>query len=360
MHPRELLISHYMVPYLVKAGYAAWVQGPRTVGNDLRLEHELAVHDVAAGVARLRELGFERIVLLGNSGGASLFAFYNHQATQPAELRIARTPGGRPTKLPEAELLPVDGFVFIAPHPGQGKLVLAGIDPSVTDENDPFLVDPSLDPFSAANGFASATEGGATYAPDFIARFRVAQKERVARIDQFAKGLIREKMEAKKRGKDGAGTREDAQKAALGAMFNVWRTDADLRAFDLKLDPSDRRWGTVWGADPVASNYGSVGFARICTPESWLSTWSGLSSNASFDKCGGAITQPSLLIYYTGDNTVFPADVTAIFATIAASDKQRKDVRGNHHGQPLKRDEPVGQDIAGAHIVEWLQQRFPH
>ena len=359
MHPRELLISHYMVPYLVKAGYAAWVQGPRTVGNDLRLEHELAVHDVAAGVKRLRELGFERIVMLGNSGGASLFAFYNHQASLRADQRITRTPGGRPTKLPETELPPVDGFIFIAPHPGQGKLVLAGIDPSLTDEKDPFSIDPSLDPFSEANGYRPPADGGATYATDFIVRYRAAQKDRVARIDQFAKGLIRDKMDAKKRGKDGAGTREDAQKAALGAMFTVWRTDADLRCFDLKLDPSDRRFGTVWGADPIASNYGSVGFARICTPESWLSTWSGLSSNASFEKCGEAIMQPSLLIYYTGDNTVFPADVQAIFDSIGAQDKQRHDVRGNHHGQPIKRDEPVGQDIAAVHIAGWLQQRFP-
>ena len=97
MHPRELLISHYMVPYLVRDGFAAWVQGPRTVGNDLRLEHELAVHDVAAGVRRLRELGFERIVLLGNSGGAAMFAYYAQQASLPPEQRVARTPGGRPT-----------------------------------------------------------------------------------------------------------------------------------------------------------------------------------------------------------------------------------------------------------------------
>ena len=358
MHPRELLISHYAVPYLVQNGYAVWVQGPRTVGNDLRLEHELAVHDVAAGVKRLREVGFERIVLLGNSGGASLFAFYNHQASLPADQRIARTPGGRPTKLPETELLPVDGFIFVAPHPGQGKLVLAGIDPSVTDEKDPFSVDPALDPFSENNGYKPAADGGATYAPDFITRYRAAQSVRVARIDQFAMGLIREKMEAKKRGKDGGGTRADAQQAALGSMFNVWRTDADLRCFDLKRDPSDRRFGTVWGVDLIASNFGSVGFARICTPESWLSTWSGLSSNASFDKCGSAISQPSLLIYYTGDNTVFPGDVQAIFDSIGSSDKQRHDVRGNHHGQPLKRDEPLGQDIAGAHIIEWLQARF--
>ena len=180
----------------------------------------------------------------------------------------------------------------------------------------------------------------------------------MARIDTFARALISERREARTRLKDG-GSRDDAQRAALGAMFNVWRTDADLRCFDLKLDPSDRRWGTVWGVDPIASNFGSVGFARICTPESWLSTWSGLSSNASFDKCGSAIKQPTLMIEYTGDNTVFPGDADGIYAAIAATDKERQRVRGNHHGQRINRGEPVGQNVAGAHVVEWLQQRFP-
>lgn len=141
-------------------------------------------------------------------------------------------------------------------------------------------------------------------------------------------------------------------------MFNVWRTDADLRCFDLKLDPSERRFGSVWGADPIASNYGSVGFARICTPESWLSTWSGLSSLASFERCGHSITQPVLLLEYTGDNSVFPADVDAIYATLAATDRERDRIRGNHHGQPLKSGEPSGQDVAGERIVRWLQARF--
>ena len=56
-HPRELLVTHYMVPFLLDAGYAVWVQGPRTIGNDLRLEHELAVFDVAAGMRALRDQG---------------------------------------------------------------------------------------------------------------------------------------------------------------------------------------------------------------------------------------------------------------------------------------------------------------
>ena len=355
MHPRELLVSHYMVPYLVGAGVACWVQGPRTVGNDLRLEHELALHDVAAGMVRLRELGFARIVLLGNSGGAPLFAFYNQQSLREGAHRIERTPGGRPTRLAEATMPAADGFIFIAPHPGQGKLLLNMIDPSVTDESDPLSIDPELDPFSAANGFRAAPDS-AQYSDGFIARYRAAQRQRVERLDGFARSLIAARQDARKRLK--AGDAAAALPAALSGVFEVWRTDADLRSFDLRLDPSDRRWGSVWGAEPLASNLGSVGFARVCTPESWLSTWSGLSSNASFERCGSAIGQPAITIEYTGDNSVFPSDLDGIAETIGSGDRVRHRLRGNHHGQPLAGDEESGQQIAGALIVDWMRSRF--
>src|ERR1700744_4661686 len=202
---------------------------------------------------------------------------------------------------------PFDGLIFVAPHPGQGKLLLNCIDPSVVNEADPTSVDASLDPFGPDNGFRPYPERS-SYRPDFIARYRIAQERRVERIDQMARAMIKERMGAKARSKiEPSGL--DAMRAAFNAIFQVWRTDADLRCFDLELDASDRRWGTVWGSDPVASNLGAVGFARVCTPESWLSTWSALSSNASFERCGSAITQPSLVIYYTGDNTVFPSDI---------------------------------------------------
>src|SRR5437588_9224625 len=72
MHPREFMACHYLIPDIVESGCAAWSQGSRSVGNDLRLEHEVALFDVAAGLNFLRAQGFKKIVLLGNSGGASL------------------------------------------------------------------------------------------------------------------------------------------------------------------------------------------------------------------------------------------------------------------------------------------------
>ncbi|MDR0216013.1 MAG: alpha/beta hydrolase [Comamonas sp.] len=357
MHPREMAITHYLVPSVLDAGCACWVQGPRSIGNDLRLEHEIALLDVAAGMTHLRDLGYQRIVLLGNSGGAGLYAFYNQQSHASPEQRIARTPGGRPTNLAEAQMPTVDGMIFVSPHPGQGKLLMSGIDPSVVDENDPMQIDASLDPFSTANGF-DVTTGRGHYEPGFVERYRMAQEVRVARIDERARALLKAKQEAKQRIKAGSGTEVDRRVAAHAPIFQVWRTDADLRSWDISLDPSDRKTGSLWGKDPFVSNWGSVGFGRVVTPESWLSTWSGLSSNAALEKTLDALHQPTLLLEYTGDQCTFPTDIQAIYQQIPSACKQHLRVRGNHHGMALSRDEEPGQRVAGRHIADWLRNHM--
>lgn len=350
MHPREFMACHYLIPDIVESGCAAWSQSPRSVGNDLRLEHETALFDVAAGLTFLRAQGFRRIVLLGNSGGASLYAFYIQQSSREAAGRIERTPGGRPTKLSTLSMPEVDGVLFVAPHPGQGALLMGCIDPSVTDERDPLSVDRTLDPLSEANGFSP---GNARYSREFLERYREAQRARVARLDAAARMLIAERMDAKQKVKDGA-TDDLRRRAAHTPIMTVWRTDADPRCFDLSLDPSDRTFGTLWGKDPFASNYGAVGFARSCTPDAWLSTWSGLSSNAALAKTAPAIGQPTLLIEYTGDNSTFPSVISEIYGQIAASEKMHLCIRGDHHGRALAAGDEPGRYIAGCEISRWL------
>ena len=357
MHPREMSVTHYLVPAVLDAGCACWVQGPRSIGNDLRLEHEIALLDVATGMQHLRSLGYEDIVLLGNSGGGSLYAFYNQQARLAPESRIARTPAGRSTGLGEAEMPTVDGFILVSPHPGQGAILLRGLDPSVVDENDPMSVDPALDPFSVENGYDMETRT-AKYEPEFLDRYHAAQIERAKRIDIRARELLAARQQARKRVKDGTGSLSDRRIAAYAPIFHVWRTDADPRAWDTSVDPSDRKAGSLWGNDPFVSNWGSVGFGRVVTPDSWLSTWSGLSTNASFDKCAASITAPTLLIEYTGDQCAFPEDLETIYRDISAADKQRIRVRGNHHGMALSRGEPSGREVVAEQIGRWLRERF--
>jgi hypothetical protein len=354
MHPREFMACHYFIPDILNAGFAAWSQSPRAVGSDLRLEHETALFDVAAGLKFLREQGFKRIVLLGNSGGAGLYAFYGQQSVLAPESRIARTPGGRPTNLAALNMPEADGFIFAAAHPGQGMLLMGCIDPSVTDENDALSVDPALDPLSTANGFAEPPRAS-RYSAEFLARYRAAQRERVARLDAIARGMIEARLSARRHAKE-SGDPAQRRRGAHTPLMTVWRTDADPRCFDLSLDPSDRAYGSLWGKDPFASNYGSVGFARVCTPEAWLSTWSGLSSNASLAKMLPAIRKPALLIEYTGDVSTFPTTAVEIFAAIGSPQKHHVRIRGDHHGRSLTTDEEPGRYAAGRAIQRWLDE----
>ncbi len=356
MHPREFMACHYLIPDIVASGCAAWSQGSRSVGNDLRLEHELALLDVAAGMHFLKQQGFNKIVLLGNSGGASLYSFYVQQSSLEGDRRLARTPAGRPTNLAALTMPEIDGFVFVAPHPGQGLLLMGCIDPSVTDERDPLAVESSLDAIDLRNGFAEPP-ASSKYSAEFLQRYRAGQRARVARLDAIAKDLIATRLDARKKAKAGA----DEHLRRVGAhtaIMTVWRTDADPRCFDLSIDPSDRAYGTLWSKDPRASNYGAVGFARNCTPEAWLSTWSGLSSNAALAKTAPSIQQPTLLVEYTGDVSTFPSVAKEIFGAIGSSQKSHVRVRGDHHGRALTDGEELGRTLAGRKIAEWLRQHF--
>lgn len=357
MHPREFLATHYLVPELLEAGYSVFTQTSRAVGSDLRLEHEITLLDVAAGLSFLRESGFGKIILIGNSGGASLYSFYNEQSLLAPAERLGRTPGGRPTGLTALEMPEADGIILVSPHPGQGIVLMNCIDPSIMDEADPLSIDPALDFLDPGNGYAPCPSG-AHYPLPFVERFRAAQRERVSRLDARARALIDDRLQARARAKN-AGSRADRIRGAHTTAMTIWRTDADLRCWDLSLDPSDRAVGSIWSSDPYATNFGVVGFARFCTPEAWLSTWSGLSSQANMFRTAAAIEQPLLLIEYSGDQVVFPADVERIFSASPSTDRTRHRFRGDHHGQPLAEGEEPGRTAAGRAIREWLASRFP-
>ena len=357
MHPREFLATHYLVPELLAAGYAVFTQTSRAVGSDLRLEHEITLLDVAAGLGFVREKGFGKIVLIGNSGGASLYSFYNEQSLRSPTDRYSRTPGGRATGLGDVTMPPADGIVLVSPHPGQGVVLMNCIDPSVVNEADPLATDPALDFLDPANGYAPAP-AGAHYDGSFVERYRKAQRARVERLDATARNLIDERLAARKRGKAG-GTREDRVRGAHTTAMTIWRTDADLRCWDTSLDPSDRSIGSIWSSDPYATNFGVVGFARFCTPEAWLSTWSGITSRANMFTTAASIEQPLLLIEYSGDQVVFPADVERIVTAVPSKDVIRHSFRGDHHGQPLMDGEVPGRASAGQAIRDWLADRFP-
>jgi pimeloyl-ACP methyl ester carboxylesterase len=173
MHPRQDMTRHPAIPALLQNGHSVWAQTGRNVGNDLTLVHESALLDVAAGVERLREQGYEQIVLVGISGGAGL-----------------------------------------------------------------------------------------------------------------------------------------------------------------------------------------GGFGRLTTPEAWLSTWSGITSNASLERSLRGVTVPTLLIEYTGDCSVFPSDVAQALEALAAEDVTHQQIRANHFGGPIRRGEEPGIPATVAELTGWAGERF--
>ncbi|WP_021591360.1 hypothetical protein [Actinomadura welshii] len=357
MHPREDVTHHPLSGPLLRAGYAVWTQGTRSVNNDLNLLHEQAVLDVAAGQSFLREEGFESVVTLGHSGGGTLFAFYQEQASAPPAERLDRSPSGKPTPLPEAPMPTPDGALFVAPHPGQGVLLSRLIDPSVTDETAPLSVDPALNLYESKNGFVNAP-AMSSYDHAFLESYRAAQSARVERIDAHAQELLADARRARgafAQSKDAA----DRRRAIAPRVIAVYRTDADPRCVDLSLDRNERPYGSLFGNRPDLTNYGLIGFARLTTPDAWMSTWSATTSRANFVRNAPGVRSPALLIEFTGDQACFPSDAREMYDALGSLDKQHVKVPGRHFGQPIREGEPTGIELSAERIVRWMQERFP-
>lgn len=353
MHPRQSVTHHPMIPLLLHTGVSVWTQTSRSVNNDIALVHEQALLDAAAGMQFLRANGFESLVTFGHSGGGALYAFYIEQAALTPELRIDLTPAGRPIALAGAHMPIPDAAIFLAPHPGQGQVLVHCIDPSVADEDDPMSRDPELDMYDGANGFRTPPET-AHYSAEFLDRYRQAQRERVARIDDRARSLATEATQARTRFAE-SGAAQDRRLSLAPRIITTYRTDADPRYVDLSIEPNDRQYGSLFGRRPDLINYGLVGFGRLTTPDAWLSTWSVNTTNADFVRCAAGVHMPTLFIDFSGDQAAYPNDSQRMFDALATRDKTRHTVRGQHFGQALTESEPTGYVAAARHISEWLE-----
>src|SRR5438045_2587854 len=191
MHPRGDFLRHYVVPPLTSRGYAVFCQNSRYLNNDTDMVHERLLFDIAAGMRHLKGSGFERIVLLGNSGGGSLLAFYQSQASRKPEERLSATPGGERIDLREEVMPEGDLYIAVAAHLGEGRFMLNVIDASVIDEGDPACSDPAWDMYNAANGYRPYPEAS-SYDRSWLAEYRLRQRERNQRLDEVARGYLDE------------------------------------------------------------------------------------------------------------------------------------------------------------------------
>ena len=96
------------------------------------------------------------------------------------------------------------------------------------------------------------------------------------------------------------------------------------------------------------------GFARYQTPRAWLSTWSGLSSQADLMANLPKLSLPTLIVAYTGDNACFPDESEAMYAQSPAQDKHIDFAEATHFGRPLS-----GRQQALEKVTKWMRERFP-
>jgi hypothetical protein len=364
MHPRTDQTQHYSILPLARAGCAVLGHAGRAVNNDTATVHEPLLLDVAAGVRHLREeVGCEIVLLLGSSGGAPLAAFYQWQAAATPPSRLAQTPAGDQFDLNGFALPPADGVILLGGHLGEGELLLKWIDPSVYDERDPLSVDPALDMYDAMNGFQTPPKPSA-YSADFIAEYRGAQRARVARLDAFARQVIGAQRVSRKLLAD-PDPRLDpvtlARQSGAGWHMVLYRTTADPAFLDPSIDPDDRLPASYFSFRPDLENYGTNGFARVLTPQAWLSTWSGLSSRVRTVDGLASFDDPLLIVHYAGDAGCRLSEAEAMLESSASPDKSLQIVRNaDHYAFVINPDGSQGARTAEGtdHIVTWVKERY--
>lgn len=364
-HPKGDFSSHYSLPKLTAAGYAVLGQQSRYFNHDTACIHEHLVADVGAAVRFLKNnKKFQNIVLIGNSGGGSLYSLYQAQASATPPGRVQETAAGDKFDLNAFELPQADALVLLAAHLGEGEYLMSVIDPSVTDEDDPLSCDPSLDMYNPANGFRPLPEES-RYSEEFLVRYRTAQRARVARLDAIARQRISERRYYQNLEREpafGKKSLEEQQlisrRASVGKYLTIYRTDANPACVDLSIQPSARTIGSLLSPRPDLNNYKLGGFAGCMTPEAWLSTWSALASHGAVLQNIAKVEAPTLIVNYSGDTVVFPDQAQAILDACGATDKTLRTINSDHYG--AKPDGTMaGRDEATDVMIAWLRERFP-
>jgi len=330
-HPANNFMNHYLLEPMQLRGMAILGMNTRYANNEAFLVMERAVQDIGRGVRFLKEQGYKRVCLVGNSGGASLSAFYQSQAEKPS---ITHAPDGQAVDLIGSGLIPADGIALVAAHQGRPLVLTDRLDAAVTDERDILAIDPALDIFNPENG--------PPFSPEFVARVRAAQLARNRRITAWCKGRLAQYA-----------TLTDRHPMSDEA-FIVNRTLADPRYVDLSLEPSGRTATTTLGKPLADDNYAANGSARLSTVRSWLSQWSIDESKADGPRRIAETSVPVININFMQDEIVFPSDMQAWRMAISERGEHH-DINGCGH-YPMSKP-PIVESTTDL-IVEWAKRKL--
>lgn len=270
-HPTVPVVGFYMFEPLKAMGLPCLAVATRFLGSDATLIMERCIQDVGTAIRFLKQRGYEKIILLGFSGGASLLCFYQAQAEN---LTATYLPDGRPSGLTPEQLPPADKMVLFGHHLGRSQTLRNVLDASVLDENDLSKIDPNLAVFNPDNG--------PPFSDEFIARVREGQAARMNRITNWVKERL-----AKLEQEYGPGADE---------AFVIHRTNADPFMF---AETSDFK-GNVEAIR--ANNLAGNGLGRFSSLRSWLSQWASDVSFADGPSDIAKTTVPVLSIVQQGDH----------------------------------------------------------
>ena len=367
MHPSSDNQRHFVLRPAAERGYAGFGLAGRWTGKDAAI-HEEVLLDLAAAIKWLKEeRGFTQIVLVGHSGGGSLMAYYQSQATTAPPGRYKATPAGDPPDLNVYTMIPADGVAILNASEGEGLHVEHHLDPSLVREDDPLSMNPALDMYNPANGFHEPP-ASSKYSPDFIKRFRDAQIARDQRLTEWARAQVAERNRYRAQLKEPGFAalpferRQDVERRAnhLPVMI-LYRSEADLAYTDMSLDPSDRLVGSNYGLRPDKRNYSQDARVRTLRPDAYLSTMSGTASYARLHDNIKKVTVPTLVLGGTADRGIFPSEQKATYEMSGAKDKTILWIEGGDHGfnpsGPKAGDGKQQQRAADA-VLTWMDKRF--
>lgn len=330
MHPASTAHRLPVPLAMVEAGMHVLCAGSRYNRNDTPLIMENVVRDFGAYVRHAKEeMGYEKIVIAGWSGGGSLSSFYQSQAENPT---VTQTPAGDPVDL--TGLIPGDVFIWHAAHLSRARVLTEFVDPSVLDEANPAVRDRELDIYDPRNPNQPA------YSADFIEHFRKMQRQRLNRRTV----LVKELLDDLRTGRTG-----EVERALV-----LHRTLADPRFLDGTIDPNDRKVGWCFLGDPRQSNSIPAGIARYSTLRAWLSQWSLEDTNADALAHAPNISVPLLAIENSADDAVPGPHTKDFYSAFTGTDKSYRMMDGaNHyyHNQPEMLDAVI--DLQ----MDWLAER---
>ena len=195
MHRASNFLNTLACTELSMRGFMVLCMNPRSDNNEALVRWETIPIDVKAGVDFLKKQpGITKILLWGFSGGGPTMTFYQNVAENGVSVcqgsnKLVQC-GNELAGLPRA-----DGLILVDAHPGNPVNGVRSLNPAVTDESRPNLINPDLDPFNPKNGYNP--KGPTTYSEEFKKKYFRAQAERMNRLIDKALAMQRQMKDGK-------------------------------------------------------------------------------------------------------------------------------------------------------------------